>query len=279
VRNLQTQQGVGIKGLILVSPVLDFREFSGSSILQYVWSLPSYTAVAREAKGNKVTRADLADVEKYASGDFLADLMRGQGDAEATNRLADKVASLTGIDQATSRRLGGRFDVAEFRREFDRSEGRVTGRYDASVMGIDPFPDSSFFHFGDQSGDALAAPITSAAVDLYSRKLNWRPDGSFELLNGSVERAWDFGRGLRPAESITELRQILALDPKLKVLVGHGLFDLATPYYGSKILLDQMPPLGASQRVKLVVYPGGHMFYSRDPSRQAFRDEVQALMK
>src|SRR5216683_8023333 len=32
VRNLQTRQGVGVKGLILVSPVLDFREFSGSSI-------------------------------------------------------------------------------------------------------------------------------------------------------------------------------------------------------------------------------------------------------
>src|SRR5581483_5620657 len=90
VQNLQTRQGVGIKGLILVSPVLDFREFSGSSILQYVWSLPSYAAVAREAKGNKVNRADLADVEKYASGDFLADLIKGQGDADATNRLADK---------------------------------------------------------------------------------------------------------------------------------------------------------------------------------------------
>ena len=50
VRNLQTRQGVGVKGLILVSPVLDFREFSGSSILQYVWSLPTYAAVAREAK-------------------------------------------------------------------------------------------------------------------------------------------------------------------------------------------------------------------------------------
>ena len=36
VRNLQTEQGVGVRGLILVSPVLDFREFSGSSILQYV---------------------------------------------------------------------------------------------------------------------------------------------------------------------------------------------------------------------------------------------------
>jgi carboxypeptidase C (cathepsin A) len=278
VRNLQTEQGVGVRGLILISPVLDFREFSGSSLLQYVASLPSYAAVARETKG-PVTRADLAEVESYARGDFLLDLLKGEADAEATNRIADKVAALTGIDQAVSRRLAGRFDIAEFRREFDRRNGRVTGRYDASVKGEDPFPDSSFFHFGDPSGDALFAPLTSAAVDLTTRKLNWRPDGSYELGNGSVERAWDFGRGLKPAESITELRQILALDPKLKVLVAHGLFDLATPYFGSKIQLDQLPAFASPDRVKLVVYPGGHMFYARDASRQAFRSEAQAMMK
>ena len=51
VRELQIQQGVGVRGLILLSPVLDFREFSGSSILQYVASLPTMAAVAREAKG------------------------------------------------------------------------------------------------------------------------------------------------------------------------------------------------------------------------------------
>jgi carboxypeptidase C (cathepsin A) len=282
VRDLQTEQGVGVRGLILISPVLDFREYSGSSILQYVSSLPSYAAVAREAKGEAerpVTRADLAEVERYARGDFLLDLMKGEADTEATNRLADKVASLTGIDQAVSRRLAGRFDIIEFRREFDRRNGKVTGRYDASVKGDDPFPDSSFFHFGDQSGDALFAPLTSAAVDLTTRRLNWRPDGSYQLGNGSVERAWDFGRGMKPAESITELRQILALDPKLKLLVAHGLFDLATPYFGSKIQLDQLPAFAAPDRVKLVVYPGGHMFYARDASRQAFRSEVQALMK
>jgi carboxypeptidase C (cathepsin A) len=279
VRNLQTEQGVGVRGLILISPVLDFREFSGSSLLQYVASLPSYAAVARETKG-PVTRADLAEVESYARGDFLLDLMKGEADTEATNRLSDKVAALTGIDQAISRRLAGRFDIAEFRREFDRRNGKVTGRYDASVKGIDPFPDSSFYHFGDQSGDALFAPLTSAAVDLTTRKLNWRPDGSYELGNGSVERAWDFGRGgLKPTESITELRQILALDPKLKVLVAHGLFDLATPYFGSKIQLDQLPAYASPDRVKLVVYPGGHMFYARDASRQTFRSEVQTLMK
>ena len=277
VRNLQREQGVGVRGLILISPVLDFREFSGSSILQYVGSLPSMAAVARQNRG-PIAPADMADVERYARGEFLADLVKGAADAEATARLVDKVADLTGIDRAVSRRLAGRFDVAEFRREFDRKDGKVTGRYDASVLGFDPYPDSSFYHFGDPSGDTLTAPLTSAAVDLITRKLNWRPDGSFELLNGSVEHAWDFGRGLQPAESISQLREILALDPKLKVLVAHGLFDLATPYFGSKILLDQLPAFAAPPRVKLVVYPGGHMFYSRDAARGALRGEAQALM-
>ena len=99
------------------------------------------------------------------------------------------------------------------------------------------------------------------------------------MLSGAVGKAWDFGRGQDPAESISQLREILALDPKLKLLVGHGLFDLATPYFGTKILLDQLPAYASPDRVKLVVYPGGHMFYSRDASRQAFRAEAQALMK
>jgi carboxypeptidase C (cathepsin A) len=275
VSNLQTRQGIGVRGLILISPVLDFREFTGSSILQYVASLPSYAAVAR----NAANRAGLADVENYARGDFLADLIKGEADLEATNRLADKVAVLTGIDQAVSRRLAGRFDAIEFRREFDRRDGKVTGRYDASVLGLDPYPDSDFFHFADPSGEALIGPLTSAAVDLTRRKLNWRPDGSYQLLNGSVENAWDFGRGINPPQSIAELRQILALDPRLKVLVGHGLFDLATPYFGTKIVLDQLPAFAAPPRVRLVVYPGGHMFYSRDASRQAFRAEVEALIR
>ncbi len=278
VRTLETEQGVGVKGLALVSPVLDFRDFSGSSLLQYVARLPTMAAVAREQKG-AVTHADMADVEQFARTEFLVDLIKGEADVEATMRLADRVAALTGIDQAVSRRLAGRFDQAEFRREFDRRGGRVLGRYDASVSGIDPYPGSSWFLFDDPSGDPFAAPLTSAAVDLYTRKLNWRPTGSYHLFNPSVLRAWNYGRGIDPAESVGHLRRILALDPKLKLLVAHGLFDLATPYFGSKIVLDQLPAYASPNRVKLVVYPGGHMFYTRDASRQAFRAEVQALMK
>jgi len=278
VRELQTEQGVGIRGLILISPLLDFREFGGTSLLQYVISLPSMAAIARQAK-QPVTRADMADVEAYARGDFLTDLIKGEADREATTRLADSVSALTGIDQAVARRLAGRLGISEFRREFDRRDGKVAGRYDGSVLGFDPDPDSSEGHFGDPSGDPLIAPLTSAAVDLTTRTLNWRPDGPYHLLNGSVERSWDFGRGINPAQSISELRKILALDPTLKLLVGHGLFDLATPYFGSKIWLDQLPAYASADRVKLMVNPGGHMFYSREGSRQAFRSEAEALMK
>ncbi len=284
VRKLQMEQGVGVRGLILISPLFDFREFSGTSLLQYVARLPSYAAVAREArvkdKGEgQVARADLADVEAYARGEFLADLVKGEADKEATTRLSDKVAALTGIDRDTSRRLAGRLDVSEFRRALDRNGGKVTGRYDASVRGVDPYPDSDFYRFGDPSGDSLQAPLTSAAVDLLTRRLNWRPDGSYEVLNGALERAWNFGHGISPPQSVSELRQILATDAKLRVLVAHGLFDLATPYFGSKMVLDQLPAFASAPRVKFVVYPGGHMFYSRDGSRQAFRAEVETLMK
>ena len=78
VRNLQTEQGVGVRGLIMVSPVFDFRERSGSSLLKYVMSLPSMAAVAREAKA-PVTHKDMADVERYARGEFLVDLAQGPG--------------------------------------------------------------------------------------------------------------------------------------------------------------------------------------------------------
>jgi carboxypeptidase C (cathepsin A) len=247
VHQLQTEQGVGIRGLILVSPLFDFREFGGTSLLQYVFS--------------------------------LADLVKGEADKEATTRLADRVAALTGIDQAVTRRLAGRLGISEFRRQFDRRNGKVTGRYDGSVLGFDPDPDSSEARFADPSGDPLIAPLTSAAVDLTRRTLNWRPEGPYHLLNTAVERSWDFGRGLNPPQSISQLRQILAFDPKLRLLVGHGLFDLATPYFGSKIWLDQLPAYASADRVKFVVYPGGHMFYSRDGSRQAFRAEAEALMK
>ena len=203
-------------------------------------------------------------------GEFLADLIKGQADAEATTRLADKVAALTGIDQAVSRRLAGRFEVGEFRREFDRRNGRVTGRYDASVSGFDPYPDSSYAHFGDPSGDSLMRAADQrrgrphhAQAQLAARRLVPVAQRQREPVVGFRPRAGRVGFAAAPdsrARSETEAagrRTGCSISPR--------------PISPRKSLLDQLPAFAGPDRVKLVVYPGGHMFYSRDGARQAFR--------
>lgn len=73
------------------------------------------------------------------------------------------------------------------------------------------------------------------------------------------------------------MRTALALDPHLSVLIAHGMFDLVTPYLATQLLLDQVPDAGIADRIRLSVYPGGHMFYANDASRSALRDEAARL--
>ena len=64
--------------------VLAFREYSGSSILQICRKPADLCRPRARGKGYPATRADLADVEGYARGDFLADLIKGEADLDAT---------------------------------------------------------------------------------------------------------------------------------------------------------------------------------------------------
>jgi carboxypeptidase C (cathepsin A) len=72
---------------------------------------------------------------------------------------------------------------------------------------------------------------------------------------------------------------VLAKDPRFRILVVHGASDLVTPYFENQLILDQLPPFASPDRLKLSVYGGGHMFYSRDASRKAFRDDARALYR
>ncbi len=116
-------------------------------------------------------------------------------------------------------------------------------------------------------------------LQLYTSKLNYRTDRSYEDLSGRVNRKWIWGNSPTPPESVSELREILALDERLRVLVAHGFTDLVTPYFASELVLDQLPAYGDRQRVTSIVYPGGHMFYSRDGSRKAFREDAFNLVE
>ena len=119
-------------------------------------------------------------------------------------------------------------------------------------------------------------------LDIYRTQLDWQPEGAparqYVLLSESIAREWDYGHGSSRPEAMTELRQYLALDPTVRVLVAHGLTDLVTPYFASKLLLDQVPETQPPGRLELRAYGGGHMFYSRDASRAALHGDAAALV-
>ncbi len=275
---LQTEEGVGVSGLILISPVIDFgmRAESPGSIWPVATRLPSLVAGALERKGS-VTRPMLAEAENYAATDYVLDLLRGPRDAAAVRRMVARVSELTGLDPALVEKLGGRVDAQTFARELFRNEGQVGSAYDVSVSSADPYPTHARTRYEDPILDGATAPLSSAAIDYGSRVLNWPVDGRYYLLNRDVNRRWNWGGGQTPPEAVGDLRSVLALDGKVKVLVAHGFTDLVTPYLESKLILDQLPALGDASRVRLEVFPGGHMFYTRDASRAAFRESVRPL--
>ena len=279
-RKLQSDVGVGLSGMVLLSPVLDFNAFSQPRHApgSFVARLPSYAAAALERKG-PVTRADLAEAERYAATDYLVDLTRGVQDKEAVERVSRKVAELTGLDPALVRRYGGRVTMNAFQREFERGSQRIVSAYDTGVSAHDPEPTAHIVEVQDAVLTAMTAPLTSAIVDHLSRRLNFDVATPYELLNGSVNGNWRWGRGRSQPEAVGDLRQIMALDGKLRVLVAHGLTDLVTPYFASHLILNQLPDYGRERRIALTAYPGGHMFYSRDESRRAFRDDALALYR
>ncbi|MFC7052842.1 S10 family peptidase [Hansschlegelia quercus] len=277
-QKLQSRDGVGVAGIVSISPVLDFgiRQDEDISPIPWMNGLPSLVATMRERAG-PITRADLADAEAYATGSYFADLMKGPRDKAAVDRMSAEVARLTGLDPAFVRRLGGRVDIRSFSREIGRNEGKVGSLYDANVTAFDPDPSAARSDFDDPVLDGAQAPLTRAAVDFYGRELNWKIDRRYELINGDVNRKWRWGEGQGAPEAISSLKAVLALDPKVKVIVAHGATDLVTPYMESKMALDQIPAFGDPERVRLKIYPGGHMFYTREGSRAAFLKDVKAL--
>jgi carboxypeptidase C (cathepsin A) len=279
VRALEHDQGVGVSGIVVISPALDFGGRSATlDPLAWAIRLPSMAAAARAAKG-PVARADLNDAEQYAAGDYITDLLRGEHDQAAIARMVQHVAALTGLDPALVARLHGRIDMDVFLHEIDRAQGRVASPYDATISSPDPFPLDPDSDYEEPVVAALIAPVTSAMVALYNDELHWRPESIYRLSNEGVFHAWDWGRGMTGgAQSVSALRTAMALDPHLRVLVGHGMFDLLTPYFGTELILRQIPNLGAPDRIRLVVYPGGHMFYTQDASRTAFREEARKLV-
>ena len=274
---LQTDLGVGVTGVVMLSPFLDAASWTAGNFSPMPWisTLPSMAASNLERQG-KLTPQALEDVQNYARGEYAVDLMKGESDPSALDRIVARVSAYTGLDPAYVRRAGGRIESRAYLRELYRDKGRLGSWYDPNVTTDDPFPWSPQQEVNDPILDGILAPTTSAMVDFDTRVVGWKVKERYEPLSPHVGRLWEPGWA-QTAESASELRAALAVDPKMHVMILHGYDDLSCPFFVSQLVIDQIPPSVKGERIQLHKYPGGHMFYSRPDSQAAMRRDVMAM--
>lgn len=273
---LQSRMGVGVSGIVMVSPYLDPAAVGNETALSplpWMINLPAMAAGHFEREG-ELTPQRMAEVENYTRTQFVTDFLAGTGNKLATDRLSARVADYTGLDPVLVRRLNGRVDIETYLREIRRNTGQVGSVYDSNVTAWDPFPGSSEPRYNDPLLDGIIAPTTSAAVDFITNQVGWKSDAHYETLSYDVNKGWKRDDTDSP---VTDLRRAIGNDPKMAVMIAHGWDDLSCPYFGSRLIVDQMPNNGPFQNVQLHVYPGGHMFYARPDSARRFRHDAMAI--
>jgi carboxypeptidase C (cathepsin A) len=276
---LQTQLGVAMNGVVLVSPYLNptIDENGNLSPMAWIVTLPSMAAAHLE-RTHALTEESMVPVMAYARGDYALDLLKGRSDPQATARIVKRVTELTGLDEGFVRRAGGRLEIGAFLREVAREGGKVGSVYDSNVTAFDPFPFAPDQRSNDPLLESIIAPTTSAMVDFVTRIVGWKVNARYNALSYDVGNAWDQNSPALRRGAVPDLREALAADPKLRVLIVHGWNDLSCPFMGSVLTVDQMPMMGDPSRIQVREYPGGHMFYSRPESRAALKKDVQELL-
>ncbi|TPL02622.1 peptidase S10 [Mesorhizobium sp. B2-4-14] len=279
-RTLQEDIGVGPSGIVLISPALEFMLVLPDQFEPLHWALelPSLAAARLSADGvaGEALRAKLAEIERYALGDYLTAIASG---LEEGGRVASKrVAEITGLPLDVVQRNFARVPTDLFAREFARARGKVLSPYDAMIGTADIAPESARIAGPDPVLDRSVPALTSAFVGYVRDELNFRTDVSYRLLNGEITRSWDYGTSRQGyAGVMTDLQRARALNPSLGVVIVNGYTDLVTPYLASRYLVSQLPSLADTKPIRLDVVEGGHMMYLRPDGRRALKDAASEL--
>jgi|HubBroStandDraft_1064217.scaffolds.fasta_scaffold11644_2 carboxypeptidase C (cathepsin A) len=275
---LQSQLGVAMNGVVLVSPYLNptIEDDGDLSPVPWMMTLPSITAAHLERE-NKLTPQAMADVIAYTRGEYATTLLKGRSDPAAQQAMIQHVIELSGLDPTFVKYSGGRLETGAYLREAWREQGKLGSVYDSNVTMFDPFPFAPEQRANDPILASIIAPMTTAMVDFVTRVVGWKVDARYNALSSDVNRQWDRGGNDLRRGAVPDLRQAVAADPKLRVLIVHGWNDLSCPFMGSVLTVDQIPVMGDPTRVAVHEYPGGHMFYTRESSRAELRKDVMEM--
>jgi carboxypeptidase C (cathepsin A) len=278
-RALQEDQGILVNGIVMLSPFLEGRlQFAANRFpLGAALQLPSLAAAALDRKGAFTPEA-LAAAERFALTDYLTALAGKPLEGEAAKAFYARVSDISGVPLDIVTRTRGIIGDA-YTKNAGNADDSIASSYDAATIAPDPFPESASDDGPDPVLDGYTQALGGLFVGYARDTLGFKTDMTFNLLNREVSGKWDWGRrsSLGSASIARDLRELLALNPKLAVMVAHGRSDIVTPYSVSRYVIDHMPPFGSTKRVDLKLYKGGHMFYFDPTSRAAFASDAGAF--
>ena len=278
--SLREDQGILISGIVMLSPLLEGRFVfgGGADALGAALQLPSLAAAELERQ-NAFSEKAVQDAQAFALNEYLPVLAGPQLSGDAGQAFYGRVAKLTGIPKDVVVKNQG-FLSRVYRKYSDGGAPDVVSAYDASFLAPDPYPQSEAEHGGDPVLDGFVRAYGGAFTGYARDELGFHTDMTYTLLSDSINKQWKWGRhngGSRLTVGVTDdLKELLALSPSFRLMIGQGYSDLVIPFGVNKYVLDHMPS-ALADRVALKLYRGGHMFYTRPASREQFTSDAKAF--
>ncbi len=283
---LQDSYRIYFNGIFLISPVLNFgtNDYYVGNDLPRALYIPSYTAAAWYHK--KLAPALQADFQKtiqeseaFALGEYATALLKGTSlTAAETERVAEKMSYYTGLSKEFCMKANLRVEEGRFWKELRRKDGLIVGRLDARFTGRD-LDDAGESVSHDPSFTNIDGPFTSALNDYFQKELNFKDEKAYNIF-GSVY-PWNYNNVQNQFLNVGEsLRDAMTKNPALKVYVGSGYYDFATPYFTAKYDVAHLFLRPEQQKnIKHYFYNSGHMYYINLPDMVQFKKDVDAFFE
>lgn len=276
---------VGLNGIILISAILDFgaqAEVEGND-MPYVIAVPSMAAVAwyhnKVADRPASLAAFVAEARAFATGPYATALLKGvalQGEERAAVRR--QLARFTGLSEEFLERTDLRPAPGRFWKELLRDRGLVVGRLDSRYTGRDRDNAGEGFD-NDPSFYGIDAGY-AAAINSYVRDdLGFKTDRQYVTIGSVQPWDWDLGRGedVYYKSVAPYLGRSLRENSGLRIFVGQGYYDFATPFFGAEYALSRTG--FPADRIKFEYYESGHMMYVRDEDRAKLSRDIRAFIR
>ncbi len=301
VQRLQSQESVDMNGVVLLSQVLNFGfsaddpQYSPGDDLAYALAVPTYAATAwyhrrlpAWADRSPQTLDKLvAAARRFALGDYLQALTAGNAIAPETRRaVAETLSGFIGLPAPYLERAELRVYGGMFCNQLLADTGLTVGRLDTRYTG--PSLDRLA---KDADYDPQSSAIESAYVSLYNdyarNTLKFGATLDYRA-SADVWETWDDKHrppGADHARSGTlnvmpDLATAMLVNPRLKVAMHAGYFDLATPFFAAEYELNHLTiPAALAANIEVHHYPAGHMMYDDPASLATLHDNVARFVR